>query len=256
MDVLQSCCHLRLNSPKGKSLRYQFRPQVLTTLVAIVLMAVMIKLGFWQYNKAAQKQALQNTYNARVNEPAIELPTSIERLEEWRYRRVQATGTYLKDYQVFLDNQVEGDEAGYHVITPFRAENGATVLVDRGWIPAGDRSKLPVISTPTGKVTVAGFSWIPSSKFFELSAPANAKEWQPLWQNMDMPRYMKLVPFKVHPFVIRLDANSQAGGFVRNWVMPAERIEMHIGYAYQWWGFSAALFAIWIFVNLKRKDQQ
>jgi cytochrome oxidase assembly protein ShyY1 len=38
--------------------------------------------------------------------------------------------------------------------------------------------------------------------------------------------------------------------------MPAERIEMHIGYAYQWWGFSAALFAIWIFVNLKRKDQQ
>lgn len=237
-------------------MRYQFRPQLLTTLVTVIVMAIMVKLGFWQYHKAAQKQALQDTYNARVNESPVELPASIQNLEAWRYRRVQATGAYQTEYQVFLDNQVENEVAGYHVITPFQANNGAMVLVDRGWIPAGDRSRLPVISTPSGKVTVKGFSWIPSRKFFELAAPANAKAWQPLWQNMDMPRYMQSVPFKVHPFVIRLDADSSAGGFVRNWVMPAERIEMHIGYAYQWWGFSAALFAIWIFVNLKRKEQQ
>ena len=86
-------------------------------------------------------------------------------------------------------------------------------------------------------------------------APVNGHDWQVVWQNMDMPRYVKLVPFKVLPFVIRLDADIPAGGFVRHWVMPRERIEMHLGYAYQWWGFSAALFAIWIFVNLKRKDE-
>ncbi|OGV74278.1 MAG: hypothetical protein A3B82_04900 [Methylophilales bacterium RIFCSPHIGHO2_02_FULL_57_10] len=71
---------------------------------------------------------------------------------------------------------------------------------------------------------------------------------------MDMPRYAKAVPFVVLPFVIRLDASSQAGGFSRNWIKPAERIETHIGYAWQWWGFSVALVAIWVFVNVKREE--
>lgn len=230
---------------------YQFRPQLLTSVVAAVVMAIMIKLGFWQYHKAEQKQALQAIYDARAQQPVVNVPAGVDNLESWRYRRLQAKGRYRTDYQVLLDNQVDGEAVGYHVITPLQTENGVTVLVDRGWIPVGDRSRLPDIRTPSGMVTVTGFSWIPSPKFFELQAPAGG--WQPVWQNMDMPRYLKLVPFKAHPFVIRLDADSSAGGFVRHWVMPAERIEQHIGYAYQWWGFSVALFGIWIFVNLKRK---
>jgi surfeit locus 1 family protein len=236
-------------------LPYQFRPQLLTSVVAAIVMVVMIKLGFWQYHKAEQKQALQAVYDVRAQQSPVAVPDSIRDLEDWRYRRLRAVGKYRTDYQILLDNQIEGEEAGYHVITPLQTENGVTVLVDRGWIPVGDRSRLPEINTPTGEVTVTGFSWIPSTKFFELAAPASSSTWQPVWQNMDMQRYLKLVPFKVHPFVIRLDADNPAGGFVRHWVMPAERIEKHIGYAYQWWGFSVALFGIWIFVNLKRKSR-
>ncbi len=240
---------------EGKSLRFQFRPRWFTTLVTALLIAVMIKLGFWQYNKAEQKQSLQATYDARAHQPAIPVPQSITNLEDWRYRRLQSDGKYLTDYQILLDNQIEDEQAGYHVITPFKTEAGATVLVDRGWIPVGNRNQLPTVVTPSTTTRVSGFSWIPSPKFFELAAPEEGQSWQPVWQNMDMVRYAKRVPFKVLPFVIRLDANSSADGFVRNWVMPAERIEMHIGYAYQWWGFSVALFATWIVVNLRRKPQ-
>jgi surfeit locus 1 family protein len=55
--------------------------------------------------------------------------------------------------------------------------------------------------------------------------------------------------------VIRLDAASGAGGFVRNWPRPAERIEMHIGYAYQWFGFALAFFVIYLVVNFRKSNE-
>jgi surfeit locus 1 family protein len=163
-------------------------------------------------------------------------------------------GRFDPQYQILLDNQVEGDVAGYHVITPFRADNQkAVVLVDRGWVPMGERAKLPAIETPDGLLDIEGFAWVPSTKFYELVKQIDTDRWQPVWENMDMQRYSKAVPFAVLPFVMRLDASSPAG-FSRLWVKPAERIEMHIGYAWQWWGFSLAVAAIWLVVNFKKEN--
>lgn len=238
-----------------QSMKFVFRPQLIPTLAAILLTAGMVKLGFWQYGKAEQKRLLQSTFDARLNEAPVGLPDSVANVEDWRYRRIQARGRYEPQYQILLDNQVENEVAGYHVITPFRAEGGkAVLLVDRGWVDMGDRSRLPRVETPVGMVEVSGFAWVPSNKFYELAPPAPSKDWQPLWQNMDMPRYAKVVPFSILPFVLRLDESSASGGFVRNWPRPAERIETHIGYAWQWWGFSVALVAIWLFVNLKKEE--
>ncbi len=215
----------------------------------------MIRLGFWQYHKAEEKRALQSAYDTRLTEDPVAVPESVGNIEDWRYRRIHARGHYETAYQVLLDNQIEGESAGYHVITPFRAEGGkGLLLVDRGWIPVGDRSSLPVIDTPAALVDVSGFAWVPSDKFYELAPVQSSGTWQPLWQNMDMALYRKLVPQPVLPFVLRLDASSQAGGFVRHWVIPSERIEVNIGYAWQWWGFSVALVAIWIFVNIRKED--
>jgi surfeit locus 1 family protein len=237
-------------------LSYQFRPQLLPTLAAVLVIAGMAKLGFWQYGKAEQKAALQATYDARLNEAPAAVPEVVANIEDWRYRRIRSRGQYDTRYQILLDNQVDNDNAGYHVLTPFRPEGSKIfMLVDRGWIPMGDRNRLPQIEAPAGVVEVTGFSWVPSSKFYELAPTPKSGHWQLLWQNMDMSRYAQSVPFNVVPFVLRLDASSAAGGFVRNWPKPAERIEMHISYAWQWWGFSAAFAAIWLFVNLKRKPQ-
>jgi surfeit locus 1 family protein len=78
-------------------------------------------------------------------------------------------------------------------------------------------------------------------------------QWQTVWQNMDMQRYQQSVSFEVLPLAIRLDANSNAGGYSRIWPRPAERITTHIGYAYQWFGFAVAALLIWIFTAFKRQ---
>ncbi|MCX7628489.1 MAG: SURF1 family protein [Methylophilaceae bacterium] len=236
-------------------MKYVFRPPLLPTIAAALLVVGMAKLGFWQYDKAEQKKTLQATFDARLAEAPVALPDRITDPESWRYRRIRATGYYDPKFQILLDNQVENGMAGYHVITPFRVEGASTVLlVDRGWIPMGDRSRLPSVDTPAGKVEVIGFVWLPSTKFYELAPPPVTTIWQTVWENMDMARYAKVSGLEIYPFVLRLDASSTAGGFVRNWARPAERIETHIGYAWQWWGFAIAVVAIWLFVNFKRVE--
>jgi surfeit locus 1 family protein len=221
----------------------------------LLLVTVFIKLGLWQQHKAEAKQALQTQLDQRMQEAPVALPQEIRDMEGWRYRRVKLSGIYDTRYQILLDNQVQKEAAGYHVITPLQVEDGHAVLVNRGWIAAPARhDELPVVDTPSGVQEVIGYLWLPPTKFFVLGEERAGGKWQPVWQNMDMRRYAATAPFKVLPFVVRLDPQSAAGGFARDWPRPAERIETHIGYAYQWFGFALALVIIYIVVNLRKVE--
>lgn len=223
----------------------------------LVTVALCVRLGLWQQHKAEAKQALQSQLDQRLQEAPIALPPEITDLEAWRYRRVSVRGNYDPRYQILLDNQVDGGIAGYHVITPLHVEGReAYILVNRGWIAApADHQTVPAIATPAGTQELVGQVWLPPSKFFALEAPPLGPKWQPVWQNLDMKRYASAVPFAVQPFVVRLEASSDAGGFARNWPRPAERIEMHIGYAYQWYGFALAFAAIYLVLNIRKRDE-
>ena len=239
-------------------MKYTFRPSVLMTLATIIVMTLCIKAGLWQYNKAQAKLALQTQLNARLTEPTVALTDQliadkIAVSEDLRYLRVRFTGVYDTRYQVFLDNQVENTVAGYHVLTPMQVQGSKLyVLLNRGWV-AGVNRQLPTINTPQGLQEIEGDIAIPAAKFFSLEAPpATNGQWQPVWQHLDMQRYAKSVPFSVQPFVVRLDAKNGAGGFIRHWPPPGENISMHLGYAYQWFGFALTLLVIYIGLNLTK----
>ena len=235
----------------------QFRPTLVGTLVTICCIPLFIKLGFWQYSKAEQKQALQAQYDASSSHQAEAMPEDLSNPQTLRYKQVEVTGEYVKQYQILLDNQVEGETAGYHVITPLKVDGKEElVLVDRGWIAASDNhADVPQIDVPIGAQKVLGQIWVPSKKFYTLSPqPIENGEWQVLWQNMDMDAYAKAVPMKVLPVAIRMSPDNQ-GGFVRNWIRPDDRIATHLGYAYQWFGIAFAAFAIYLFVGFRRGKQ-
>ncbi len=237
------------------------------TLATALMLGVCIKLGLWQYNKADTRRNLQTQLTARLSDPAVALPTKIadlknETLETWRYKRVKFAGQFDTRYQLLLDNQVQNTVAGFHVLTPMQVEGSNTyVLVNRGWVPrtaanVGEVPEPPTIETPQGKQQIEGDIGLPASKFFTMDTPpAVDGVWQPVWQNLDMARYAKSVPFVVQPFVVRLDAKSNAGGFVRNWAPPGERVTMHLGYAYQWFGFALTLLVIYIVLNIKKVER-
>ena len=236
-------------------MKYTFKPSIFMTLATLVVMAICIKLGLWQYNKAEAKQSLQTRLEAGMLLAPVDLPREVENMEAWRYRRVKFSGTYEPKYQVLLDNQVENNVVGYHVLTPIKLEGANQyVLVDRGWIVGSLDRKVPIASVPEGRQEIVGDIFIPLTKAFTLEPPATESKWQAVWQSMDLARYKKAVSADVRPFVVRLDAQSKAGGFSRNWPKPGERVTMHLGYAYQWFGFALTLFVIYIVLNIKKRN--
>ena len=240
---------------------FVFRPSLVGTLTMLICIPLFIKLGLWQYHKAQQKLAVQAVYMSSQHDGVLDFPLDVSNqdalvIDAWKYKKVKVSGYYAPQYQVLLDNQTEGNRAGYHVITPLQILNTQQyVLVNRGWIVAKDtHTELPRFETPTTLQTIEGQIWVPSKKFFTLENVAVQKA--PLantaWQNMDMVKYQKAFPIDVSAMAIKLDPAVTEGGFVRNWQIPVERIATNIGYAYQWFGFAIATLFIYMYMSFTR----
>ncbi len=242
-------------------------PSLIGVIAIAVCIPLFIKLGLWQYHKAQQQLLVQAAYQQSVTNLAIDLPLNLASYNDLKYKKVKVSGHYETKFQILLDNQVENDRAGFHVVTPFKIANTSQyVLVDRGWILGKDtHTELPAFDTPSNNLEVVGQVWLPSVKIFSLEkkiaksnlnnkADAIATTWQLLWQYMDMAKYKASAPITVLPVVIRLDAQSHAGGFVRNWQIPADRIATNLGYAYQWFGFAVAALSIFLVMSIKRQS--
>jgi surfeit locus 1 family protein len=223
-------------------------------LVLMICVPLFIKLGLWQYNKAHLKQEIQNSYNASLDTEALSLPAQFDNLDAWKHKKVTVKGHYKTEHQILLDNQVENSRGGFHVLTPLKIEGRDDyVLINRGWIAGGaTHTEMPFISTPEELVEIVGLVWVPSKKIFTLESKAQKSQWNKVWQHMDLERYQNSVAIKVLPIVIKLDTKSNAGGFVRNWQLPADKIATNMGYAYQWFGFAIASILIFLYTSIKK----
>lgn len=223
------------------------------SFVTFVCVVLCMKAGFWQYNKAQFKQKQQSQFITRHAEQPLTLLKPLSDLKSLNYKRVEVRGFYVQKYQVFLDNQVENTAVGYHVLTPLQVQGSQqVVLINRGWVRGAAKRQIPQVNTPIGLQVIKGNISVPADRFFTLEAPAIQNAiWQPIWQHLDLQRYIKSVPFNIQPFIVRMDAKSDAGGFVRNWPLPGDRVTKHLGYAYQWFGFALTIFVIYIVLNFK-----
>lgn len=234
-------------------IRGRFRPGQALTVLVIVLFPAFLALGFWQLERAAEKERLQAEYDARAAGPAVRIEPRVQSAGALQFYRVMVLGRYEPEYQVLIDNRVHRGQAGYHVITPLKIEGGeARALVNRGWIPLGpDRSRRPDIETPQGLQEITGVATVPAEKIFTLGDPAPVgPERPPLWLHMDMERYAEIAPFPVQPVVVLLDPEVP-GGFVREWARLDAGIAVHYGYAFQWFALAAALAAGYLFIGLR-----
>ena len=241
-----------------RSFSINFKPTLLGTLLTIICIPLFIKLGFWQYDKAILKQKIQSNFALSNKNQTPDLKSYLSNSEILEFKKIHVQGEYATQYQILIDNKVENSLVGYHVITPLKITGtNEYVLVNRGWIQGmTKRANLPVFETPSGILDVQGMAWMPTKKIFTLEdkaqIDAESKIWQPVWQNLDMQKYVKNVPIKILPIIIKLDNKSTAGGFVRNWEMSQERIVTHLGYAYQWFGFAFAALMIYLYLSITR----
>src|SRR5262245_27823752 len=110
-----------------------------------VLVPAFIALGRWQLDRFDQRV----TKNRMIHANLAAEPVPVERLappgtvvpkaEVWR--RASAVGRYDEDRQRLVRNRANNGRTGFHVLVPLITESGTAVLVDRGWIPAGETAR-------------------------------------------------------------------------------------------------------------------
>jgi surfeit locus 1 family protein len=175
---------------------------------------------------------------------------------EWRPVKVQ--GIYDFENQVALRNQYNGDQYGYHLITPLRF-NGGAILVDRGWIPADSRSK-PAdwrqYDEP-GTVTVVGQLRLGQTKprFGGVAdtLPANGQKLD-VWTNADITHIAAQMPYPVLPVYVQPNADPNDA---QPPIPTQPTLDLtegpHFGYALQWFTFAAILFVGYPFFLRKQE---
>lgn len=231
-------------------------------ILSAVLVAGFISLGLWQWNKYATKTSLQSQLDETSHSALVAMPSLPANAESLRYRHVELHGEFDVTRQILIDNRVDAasERVGYHVVTPLRlAGSDMHVLVNRGWVPAAaDRQILPHVLPPNGTVTLTGIAVVPPSKFFTLASRQpmrpdtdTSTTWEPVWQNLDLARFVELTHLQLQPVVVQLDPTTMHG-FERSWTRPDDRAEKHLSYALQWFGFAASTVGIWLYLLLRR----
>lgn len=224
----------------------RFTPGFLPSTAALAVFLLTTYLGHWQQGRAEEKYALQAEFDDRDKKSPLVLDATTRDFA-LRFRRATAAGTWQPGLQIFVDNKVEADRAGYHVITPLKlADTNTYLLVNRGWIARSSTyPEPPMVEVPSGQVSVSGSLSIPSSRFMELSDVTIENR---VWQNLTPERYRVITGLDVLPFVLLA---QEAYPPLRKVVeKPDARAEKHVEYMLTWYSLAIAVVVIWIVTNL------
>ena len=216
----------------------------------------MIGLGFWQLDRAEQKQVAKTAYELRSTQPQTVVGEELLDEAGFEYFNAGVRGVYEPDLQVFEDNRIVAGRPGYYVFTPFRIEGSDTrIMVNRGWIPWGqDITQAPLIETPGGLVTIEGVLKAPTRGYYSLedSPPVLGQQ---IWQNFDLDHFRTLVDFPVQPLYLLLSPSSEVGGFKRQWPVFADKdVARHHGYAVQWFAMAFVLVLVFLWATIRKVE--
>ena len=220
--------------------------RLVPTLLIIPLLALLLWLGTWQVHRAEEKR-LQTAAFESGGLVATSLP-----IEPARYARVRLEGHYLPDQQVLLDNMTHAGRVGFRVLTPLATTSGATVLVDRGWVPLGvSRAQLPDVAVAAGpRVVVGRLDEFPRAG---IDAPPGAGSGWPRVLNYPAPATLEhALGLPLYPELVLLDA-AATDGYLRDWQPTGLTYERHLGYAVQWYALAATLAVLYGVVALRKR---
>lgn len=242
----------------------------LPTIAAALLFGVAMAAGFWQSGRAAEKDRIETRQAAARDAAVMTLSSPVGQAEALDGRRVAVVGRFMDDHTVFHDNQVLQRRAGYHVLTPFRAESGIVLLVNRGWVaPGASRADLPRVRAlapaGSGPITVEGRIVLPPKRVYEIKPEAVQGR---VWQNLELSAMGKQMGLTLQPVVVRLtsalddDATrlpdvlaggsaggqgaASTGGTISTQVAGMTAAK-HRGYAFQWFSLAALTVGLFLF---------
>ena len=218
-------------------------------ILAVSLLALSIRLGFWQLDRAEQKQALQQRWAEKSSQAYHRLdsliaqaaftdndPLDRDNPNSLHLHPVNWSGTPDNHRTLLLDNRMRGQKAGFEVLTPVATDSG-WILVNRGWVEKTMRHyEIPhfeAFAADEGN----GHVYIPP-KPLTLGNAAPTDDWPKIVQSVDFDELQQYFDHSLQPFTIRA-ASSQT--LDTQWPSLNLNPDKNLGYAVQWFLIGIAL---------------
>lgn len=239
-----------------------------SALVALGLLFLgFCALGVWQLERRAWKLALIDRVEQRIHAPAAPAPARVVWTDaaaaNWEYRHVEVTGHFLPDADTVVQAVTELGP-GYWLLTPLRTVDGATVLVNRGFVarrpalrrevgPAGAASAGGAVETVTGLLRLAE----PGGAFLRRNDAAADR-----WFSRDVVAIARARGIEpVAPFFIDADASSGPGASAPDAPVGGLTVvrfrNSHLVYALTWFALAAMTVAAgWQVTRADRRQRR
>ncbi len=212
-------------------------------LFGILGVGVLVWLGMWQVHRLAWKTAIIAGIDARLAADPVAVPPAPSP-ETDQYLRVRATGD-VGPGELDVYTSVPERGVGYRVIVPLRLADGRTVLLDRGFVPIGEKDA----PRHLGPISVEGSLAWPQETDGYTSPPDRDKN---VWFARDVP--LMAAALGTAPVLIVASSSDD----------PEQPLPMpvtvnlpnnHLGYAIQWFGLAVvwALMTGYLLWRIKRR---
>ncbi|MFD2795655.1 SURF1 family protein [Promicromonospora vindobonensis] len=140
------------------------RQWVILAAAAVVLAALCLVAGRWQWDRSESRNAEIDLVNANWSAPVVPVQEILDGPgavvpDDEVWQRVELEGEYVTDATVVLRNRPVAGRNGYHVLVPFEARlpgQDIVIVVDRGTVPLGRDASGPgeLPPPPSGTVTL------------------------------------------------------------------------------------------------------
>jgi surfeit locus 1 family protein len=213
--------------------------------LAALGVAALTGLGVWQLERRTWKLALIDRVEQRLHAAPQPLPAP----SSWHaitapsdeYRRVTVTGHFLHERETLVA-AVTDYGRGFWVLAPLQTTDGATVLVNRGFVPPERRDpSTRREGNPSRVVSVTGLLRItePKGAFLHANDPATNR-----WYSRDVAAIAAARGLsQVAPFFIDADAAPNPGGYPIGGLTVVRFPNNHLIYALTWFAMAFMLAA-------------
>jgi surfeit locus 1 family protein len=218
---------------------------VLAILVIGAVASVCVRLGFWQLSRLEEKRTENARRAAAMAAAPARAGSELITAASPPALRLEVSGRYDESRQILLSARSHAGSPGVHVVTPlvFDDARGA-VLVDRGWVYAGNAStaSLAPYAEP-GPRTVLGVA--DSIGRGVRGAPWRRVDrdgveiWSARW--LDTDSIAARFPYAVAPWVVRQLPGEGVPAAPQRIAPEALDETMHLSYAVQWFLFATIL---------------
>ena len=217
-------------------------------------------LAPWQLGKdddiVERNELITHAYEADP-QPVEDLVDGNGAIKDDEWSRATLHGHYLPQDEVLLRLRPVDSGPSYQSLVPFRTDSGLTILVNRGWVKAGEANAVPDIpAAPSGETTLTGM--IRADEAQHQSAPIKQEGYQQVY-SIHTEQIASLIDAPLAHDYIQLSADQP--GVLNPMPIPQLDRGNHLSYGYQWiaFGIMAPLglgYFVWSEIRERRRARE